>query len=377
MVSVSRHQLRAACISAVLIAIIAAGCSTGRAPSAGAPEQVSGVSIAVVQSSVVPDWLEAVGTVRASQTAGIASQIAGNILEVRVHEGDRVRAGQLLAVIDDALPRTAVDQATAAQASAKQSLSAAESDSTLATSTLERYQQLYQKQEISAQQFDQVKTRAQSAQAQRDFARAEVSRSTAALEQARVSLGHSRVEAPFAGLVTQRQVDPGTFASVGLPLFTLEDTSRYRLEALLNERDMRSIHLGSEATVAIDALGEIELSGKVTQIVPTADPASRSFLVKIDLPIEAHLRSGLFGRARFSRGTRTALTIPRSAVVERVQIQAVYVLDAANIAILRYVTTGNALGQQVEVLSGLEGGERVAAAPGDRQLAGKHIEARP
>ena len=222
-----------------------------------------------------------------------------------------------------------------------------------------------------------MENRAQSALAQRELARAQMDRATAALAEARVSLGHSRVEAPFAGLVTQKQVDPGTFVPVGQPLFTLEDTSRYRLDATFNESDMRPIRIGGQATVAIDALGSSELTGKVAQIVPSADPASRTFLVKIDLPADPGLRSGLFGRARFSRGSRTALTIPRSAVIERGQMQAVYVLDAGNVATLRYVTTGNALGQQVEVLSGLESGERVAAAPGDRQLADKRIEPRP
>jgi len=372
------ERARSKALTATALAtLLAVGCSTGRGPAAGSPEQAIPMPVAVAQSAPVPDQIEAVGTVRAIQTADIASQIAGNILEVRVHEGDHVRADQLLAVIDDSIVRTAVDQAVAAEASAKQALDAAESDYALAASTLQRYQPLYEKQEISAQQFDEVKTRAQAALAHRDLARAQLSRTTAALAEARVSLGHSHVEAPFAGLVTRRQVDPGTFASVGLPLFTLEDTSRYRLEASVNESDMRSVQVGSHANVALDALGATELQGRVSQIVPSADPASRSFLVKIDLPADSRLRSGLFGRAGFSRGTRSALMIPKSAVVERGQMQAVFALDAGSIATLRYVTIGAAHGQQVEVLSGLESGERVVAAPGDRQLAGQRISSRP
>jgi RND family efflux transporter MFP subunit len=364
-------------VLALLIAAVGAGCSSERSPSANTAERVTDVSIAVAESTTLPDQLEAVGTVRASQTADLASQIAGSILEVRVHEGDRVRAGQILAVIDDSLARTAADQAIAAQESAQQALSAAESQYALAESTLERYRELYQKKEISAHQFDQVRTSAEAAGAQRDLASAELARATAALAQARVSLGYAHVEAPFAGLVTQRQVDPGTFASIGLPLLTLEETSRYRLEATADEDDIRAIHLGGHADVVIDSLGTATLSGVVTRIVPSADPASRSFLVKIDLSADARLRSGLFGRALFLRGTRTALVIPKSAVVDRGQMQAVYVIDANNIATLRYVTVGNPLGQQIEVLSGLETGERVAAAPGERQLAGKRVELRP
>jgi RND family efflux transporter MFP subunit len=372
----TRQRNGVAALTAAL-AVILGGCSSGRSPSANAPEVVKDLRVATAQQTAVPDWVEAVGTVRATQTAEIASQIAGNVVEVRVHEGDRVRASQVLAVIDDASPRAAVDQAIAAQESTEQALGAAETEYALAASTLERYQQLYEKKEISGQQIDQMRARARAAAAQRDLATAEVSRAKAGLAEAQVSLGHARVEAPFAGLVAQRQVDPGTFASVGTPLLTLEDISRYRLEALLNETDMHSIRIGSEATAVIDALGTAELSGRVAQIVPSADAASRSFLVKIDLPPDTRLRSGLFGRARFSPGTRTALTIPTSAVVERGQMQAVFVLDASDIATLRYVTTGKGLGQRIEILSGLETGERVVAAPNERELAGKHIEAGP
>ena len=372
----ARQRDRVAALT-VALAVILGGCSSGRSPLANAPEVVKDLRVATAQQTAVPDWVEAVGTVRATQTAEIASQIAGNVVEVRVHEGDRVRASQVLAVIDDASPRAAVDQAIAAQESAEQALGAAETEYALAASTLERYQQLYEKKEISGQQIDQMRARARAAAAQRDLATAEVSRAKAGLAEAQVSLGHARVEAPFAGLVAQRQVDPGTFASVGTPLLTLEDISRYRLEALLNETDMHSIRIGGEATAVIDALGTAELSGRVAQIVPSADAASRSFLVKIDLPPDTRLRSGLFGRARFSPGTRTALTIPTSAVVERGQMQAVFVLDASDIATLRYVTTGKGLGQRIEILSGLETGERVVAAPNERELAGKHIEAGP
>jgi multidrug efflux pump subunit AcrA (membrane-fusion protein) len=96
--------------------------------------------------------------------------------------------------------------------------------------------------------------------------------------------------------------------------------------------------------------------------------------VKIELPADARLRSGLFGRARFSRGERQALLIPRSAVVERGQLQGIYVLDQNKVASLRYVTLGKPSGDEVEVLAGLQDGERIAAKPGAVDLNGKRIE---
>ena len=110
------------------------------------------------------------------------------------------------------------------------------------------------------------------------------------------------------------------------------------------------------------------------QIVPAADSASRTFLVKIELPTDTRLRSGLFRRAQFSRGKRQSLLIPRSAVVERGQLLGIYVLDQNKIASLRYITLGKPSGEDVEVLAGLQYGERLVAKPGAVDLNGKRIE---
>jgi RND family efflux transporter MFP subunit len=195
--------------------------------------------------------------------------------------------------------------------------------------------------------------------------------------QARTSLGYARIHAPFAGVVTEKKADAGTLASPGMPIFTIEDTRSYRLEVTVDESELRFVRIGQVSQVTIDALGNVPLSGKVVQIVPAADPASRSFLVKVEMPTDAHLRSGLFGRARFPRGERPTLLVPRTSLVERGQLQGVYVLDANQIAGLRYVTLGKSAGEQIEVLSGLQGGERLVAVAGDRDLSGKRIAIRP
>jgi RND family efflux transporter MFP subunit len=354
-----------------------AGCGNERQVANAAPETVSDVSVIVAQKRAVPDWLEAVGTVQAAQTSQISSQTTGNIIEIRAHEGDPVQSGQVLAVIDDAQPRAAVDQATAALTATEKEVSAADSNFALAESTLKRYQQLYEKKSVSPQEFDEVDAKYQSAEAQRDIARARQAQAAAALAQARTSLGYTSIRAPFSAVVTAKMADAGTLASPGMPIFTVEDTRAYRLEASIDESDMHLVHLGQAAPVVIDALGDGQLSGKIAQIVPAADPASRSFLVKISLPGDARLRSGLFGRADFARGQRQALLIPRTSVVERGQLEGVYVLDANQIAGLRYVTLGANAGDKVEVLSGLQGGDKLVAAPGERDLGGKRIATRP
>ncbi len=359
----------------ILLALTAfVGCSSERETASAAPETVGNLSLFTVHPTNVPDLLEEVGTVRAVQTSQLASQMMGNIVEIRAHEGDRVRRGQVLAVIDDAQPRAGLDRASAAELASVQGISAADSDLALAEATFKRYQTLYDRKSVSPQEFDEVKARYQATQARRDMARAGQAQAKAALQQAHATLAYTRVLAPFDGVVTEKKADVGTLASPGMAIFTVEDVRRYRLEAGVNETDLRYVRAGQQVPILIDALGDKELKGKVVEIVPAADSASRTFLVKLDLPTDPGLRSGLFGRAHFTRGERTSLLIPRSAVVERGQLQGVYILDQNKVANLRYITLGKPSGQQVEVLAGLQDGESVIAEPGSRELGGKKIE---
>ena len=374
------HRKHATIVLSLLIMVSSgtlAGCTNEKGTVPAAPEMVKNVSVVVVQKTTVPDWLEAVGTVRAAQTSQVASQMMGNIVEIRAREGDRVLGGQILAIIDDTQPRSRVEQAAAALRAAEKEVSTADSDFSLAEATLKRYQQLYEKKSASPQEFDEIKARYQSAEARREMARAGQAQAAAALTQARTSLGYAQIRAPFAGLVTERKADAGTLASPGMLLFTVEDTRNYRLEATVDETDIRIVRIGRAVQAAVDSIGKAELSGRVVQIVPAANTASRSFLVKVELPPDSQLRSGLFGRARFPHGERTSLLIPRTALVERGQLQGVYVIDANQIAGLRYLTLGKPTGDQVEVLSGLQDGERLVAAPGSRDLGGKRIAAQP
>jgi RND family efflux transporter MFP subunit len=222
-----------------------------------------------------------VGTVRAFQTSQLSSQATGTITQVRVREGDRVRRGEVLAVIDSAEPSAALDRAIATEAAAANELTAAESDLQLAESTLARYQVLFDKQIIARQQFDEVKARQQSALAHRDLARATQLQAKAVVTEAKAVLDFTRVTAPFDGVVTERKLDPGAMASPGLPILTVEDVSRYRLETSVNENDLRFARLGDRVPVSIDALGGTRLIGQVAQIVPAADASSHTFIVKI------------------------------------------------------------------------------------------------
>jgi len=363
-------------LASTFLSLTFVGCSRERQSLDAVPEIVSNVSVVSVQTAHIPDELEAVGTLRAAETSQLAAQMMGNIVEIRVREGDHLQRGQVLAVIDDAQPRAALDRSTAADIAAEQEIAASESDFTLAEATFKRYQTLYERKSVSPQEFDGIKARYQAAQARRGMARAGQAQAKAALQQARTALSYTHILAPFDGLVTEKKADVGTLATPGMPIFTVEDLRHYRLEAAVNETDLRYVQQGEPVPVLIDALGDRELRGKVAEIVPAADPGSRSFLVRVELPSDPGLRSGLFGRAQFRRGERTGLLIPRTAVVERGQVQGIYVLDPNRIAGLRYITLGKPVAQQVEVLAGLQPGETLISDPGSRELSGKKIESR-
>lgn len=369
-----KHAIYPLLLSSMIVGL--SSCSSEREQAAPSSETVRNVSVLAARAENVPDLLEAMGTVRAAETSSLSSQMMGTILEIRVREGDRVRRGQVMAVIDDSQPRAALDRATAADTAVRQQLAGADSDLSLAESTLKRYQTLYDRKSVSPQEFDEVKARQQSALSRRDMARADQAQAKAAMTQARTVLDYARIRAPFDGVVTNKKADPGTLASPGAPIFTIEDVGRYRLETTINEGDLRYLRMGQQVPVIIDALGNAELAGRVVQIVPAADAASRSFLVKIELTADPRLRSGVFGRAQFSRGERQSLLIPRTAVIERGQLQGVFVLGQNNVAALRYVTLGKPSGGNVEVLAGLQSGERLVAKPGELDLNGKRIEAK-
>ncbi|MGE0407061.1 MAG: efflux RND transporter periplasmic adaptor subunit [Candidatus Korobacteraceae bacterium] len=360
----------------MLLLALGAGCGGENHAPTAAPETVRDVVVMVAEPAVVPDYIEVVGTVRAAETSHLSSQVVGTIVAIHVREASRVKRGDVLAVIDNAPAQAEVERAAAMVQAASRELAAADSELDLARTTFQRFQALIVRKSVSPQEFEEVKARLQSTEARRDAARASHTAAEATLAQARVRLGYSEIRAPFDGVVTARLADPGTLASPGTPLLVVENPSRFRLEAHVNESHSSAVRVGDSCSVTIDALGNKDLTAKVAQLVPAADAASRTFLAKIDLPLEPGLQSGQFGTARIVRGERKTLIIPMSAVVRRGQLRGVYVIGADQVASLRFVTLGDASASGVEVLTGLEAGERLVADVAGRELGARKIEAK-
>jgi len=358
-------------------ATLLAGCHTGE--PAAAPGAVETMKARVVESrqQEVSVPLRSTGTVHARETAVISAQVMGRIQQVLVREGDGVRAGQTLVVLDDAALHSQVEQAQAGVMAAQNAQAAAQTNAALAASTLARYKQLESEKSVSPQEMDEVSRRAEGAAASVDAMRAQTDAARAQEKGARTMLAYTRLLAPFAGVVTARMVDPGTMAAPGVPLLQVDQAGALQLLATVDESVIGAIHKGMKVQVALDGGASSREAGTVAEIVPAADPSSHSFLVKIDLPSSSQTRAGMFGTAEFANGVRQAILIPHSAVVARGSLTCAYVLDNQRIAQLRYLTLGMPQGDLVEVLSGVSAGEKLVDAPSDRELAGKRIEVQP
>jgi RND family efflux transporter MFP subunit len=353
-----------------------AACSPEKAPLAArsAQQPAATVDVEVVAVSSIADIYRASGTVRARQFAAIAAKIAANILEVRVRTGDHVQAGQTLLILDRRdleanLRRTEAAGAEAASAvtETESAIASARASAELARVTHKRFQDLLAKASVSQQEFDESQARLKSAEAALEMAvsklrqvEARRSQIEAEVAAARVALGYATLAAPFAGLVTERKADPGSLATPGVPLLTLEREGNLRLEASIDESRSGLARIGDTVAIEINGLNRT-VSGRVGEIVPSVDPTTRTFIAKIDLPAVPGLRAGMFGRAAFAAGKREAVLVPQSAVLERGQIQSVHVVEG-DTARLRFVTLGEARDNRREVLSGLTAGERIVLA---------------
>ncbi len=202
---------------------------------------------------------------------------------------------------------------------------------------------------------------------------AQLRQAMAILAAAQVQLSYATITAPFSGIVIKRHVDPGDMASPGMPLVTIVDPSSFRLEVTVPESYVKFIHLGDSVPVTIEALNQTAM-GRIYEIVPSADPISRTFVVKIRLPQMKGLIAGMFGRAEFPTGQIKSIFVPQSTVWQEGSLEGVFVVEGEK-AVKRVITTGKKINGFVEVLSGLKEGELVIVKGMDGLRDGTKVRA--
>ncbi|HMK56367.1 MAG TPA: efflux RND transporter periplasmic adaptor subunit [Dissulfurispiraceae bacterium] len=354
--------LRAGMLPALLFMAVlsVAGCHEKVSPGTAEVKRtaVSGVTAAEVKLIPVDDYYETSGTVKAKNIGVIASKIMGSVTSVAVKEGQRVSRGQMLLTIDDS------DIAQKAKA-AGNAVESARQQKQLADVTFSRYARLYEEKALSRQEFDQV-------EAQKKIAASELERAQAMLKEARAYQGYANVRAPFAGVVTGKKIDPGSMAMPGMQLMTVEDTSAFLVEVPVDERLSAQLKLGAPVDMSVDSLN-LGIKGKVSEIVPSVDPVSRTFIVKVATGGQG-LRTGLYAKVRIPTGKRDALVVPASSIVEKGQLNGVYSVDAKGIISYRLVRSGKRFRNNIEILSGLDAGDTIIVSGTDRAVDGGVME---
>jgi RND family efflux transporter MFP subunit len=357
--------------------------------SATSPSAPVAVQVAAVSTQEWPAVYEATGTVRARTTGTVSSKVMGYVQQVSVQVGDRVRDGQILVTLDARELEEGIRGAEAGRAEvrsaipeAESAVAAAKANLDLAQTTFKRMEELAAKKSISNQEYDEASAKVKAAQANYEMARSKraqldprLARAEQELRSATIMRDYAKIAAPFAGIVTAKSVEPGNLATPGAPLLTIEQDGVYRLEASVDESRLPSALAGATVEVALEGV-ERKLNARVSEVVPAVDAASRSSIVKIDLPAIPQLRSGMFGRAFFPLGRRTVVVAPRAALVERGQLQSVFVVEDGT-ARTRLITTGQRAKDAMEVLSGLNAGEKVVTPIPAGLQDGARLEVRP
>jgi RND family efflux transporter MFP subunit len=314
----------------LIVLWLAVGC--GRKESAPPVAEAPPVTVqtAVVRSQPVPDLYEVIGTVRPKVGATISAKVMATILQIPVKPGEAIKAGEVLAQLDDREMRAAFERARA---------------------DYERYQKLLEHGAAPLADFQTVEEHYRLAQ---------------------TALSYATITAPFDGIVTEKLCEVGDLAAPAKALFNIEQPANYRLEAYVPDRFGSAVAVGTPVHVIVDAVGG-EYDAVVGEVIPVGDPASRSFLIKADLPRCKPLKSGLFGRAQIVVGTRNGLLAPKTAVHERGQLVFVFVVQDGH-ARMRLVKSGKTVGDQVDLLAGVEAGDRLVSSAEGELTDGRRVE---
>ncbi len=330
------------------IIILGAGCghkSSHGSPASALPTLPVKVQVVAHQPRVATE--EVVGTVRPKLSAVISARSMATLERMAVAPGTTVKAGDLLIQLDAREAQARFDQTVAVRQQAR--------------ADAVRFTRLLEEKAVTQQEFDAVQARLRVAEA--------------SASEAETMLSHMKIVAPFGGVITRKYADVGDLAIPGKPLLEMEDPEALRFEADVPEAAIGRLKVGEQLEVSAPSVTNA-LEAIVSEIAPAADPGSRTFLVKLDLPKAPGLRSGQFGRVAVPVAEVNALRIPLSALVVRGQLEMVFV-ETNRQAQMRLVKTGKRLGNDVELVSGLEAGERIVVDEAAKLADGQPLEIKP
>jgi membrane fusion protein (multidrug efflux system) len=341
---------RASLLLTLAVSLTTSGCKksdTASAEQAKAVETmlVGPENVTVVRTEQIRTGPALSGSLAPEKQATIRAEMSGAVLNTYAEAGQRVRAGQALAQIDASVLR---DQAL----SARSAVTTAQSSYDIARRNLERNQTLERAGAIAERDLEQARNTVLAAQAQLSTARAQLANVAKQIDKA-------SVQSPFAGVVSQRQVNAGDVVTPGTALFTVVDPGSMQLEASVPAEALSQVRVGMPVDFKVNGYPTRSFSGRITRVNPTADPTTRQVKIIASIPNAGNtLVGGLFAEGRVSSETRTAPMVPQGAVDERGLRP--YVMRLRNGRIEKAeVTLGirDAAAETVEIVSGLATGD--------------------
>jgi len=377
------------------------GCGEKHTVTSESDQAAIPVNIIQARYESIPVIVEVPGTVHPRNRIPLASQINGFVHEIGVRAGDRVTSGQILATLDardaanqKAAAQSAVDEAQAALSEARQAHRAAtemqaalKASLNLANQTYTRYQKLFESRSISPQEMDEVETRRDAAQAElasRESmvaaagdrikqVEAKISQAKAHAGRADVLMSYTRIQAPVTGIVVERSVDAGAAIFPGSPLLTIETTEKPQVLASLPTEHIGSLQIGMNIKLRQSGSAPF-IEGRIAEIVPQSNPATHSVRFKVDLPPDTRAVHGQYMKLEVPIGTRDAFLITRSAVRRTGQLNGLFIIEDGSIARFRLIKSAPYDAEQLEILSGIEQGEKIIIQPVERIADGMPVE---
>ncbi len=333
--------------------------------------------VGIAKTGHYPLLYEAVGTIDAGTSSMVSGKVFGTVRKIYVHEGTKVKKGDILAKIDGRRASARLEKAMAglsgaekAFTAAKASKNAAATGADFAFTTFKRYKKLLKEKSVSPQEFDSIKTKyhqakaaLSGAQAMIEAARSRINQAKAGVAAAKIYQKDTIVRAPYSGSITKKIIDVGDLSSPGKPFFALETQGKFQVSFSVPEKHIDKVHLNQKLIVKIPSMADMSVSGTVVRIDPAADPSSRSFNVKLDLPETQIFRSGVFVRILLPVGNTEMILIPDTAVIHHGQLTGFYLVDDKKTAHFRLIRTGRIIKNSLEVISGIHPGDHYIISP--------------
>ena len=326
----------------------------------GAPQVVS-VGTALARAGQVREEILITGSLKPKEQVDVTSKATGRVEKVHFHVGDFVKRGQVIAEIEDSELQQQVRRAAASIAVVTATLAQRRAELANARADLERSRQLMEAGLIPKQEYEAKRTSFQVVQAQIQLTEAQGDQAQAELSELKIRLEQTKIPAPMDGHIAQRFLDEGAVVSPATPIVRLVNLSTMVTRANVPEREISKLRVGNRAVVRVDAYGNDVFEGKVTRVSPVLDAATRSALVEVEIPNRnVGLKAEMFARVTLDLANfRSAVLIPREALVYRGQQPGVYVLGTDNKPVFREIEPGVVHGDELEVLANLQEGTRI------------------